>query len=179
MRSVHVLPVIFLLVAACSHAEPAPTRVATPQPIAQPTPVSAAAPVAPPAPAPLPAAPVRAAVYFSFDSSELSSESQSTLQATSDQAQAYSADGIRIEGNCDERGSREYNIALGQRRADAAKRYLINLGVDASRVTAISYGKERPRALGHDEAAWRQNRRDDVIPSSSKTAPAAVTQSER
>jgi peptidoglycan-associated lipoprotein len=181
MRSVRAVRVIFLLVAACSHAEPAPTPVGTPapQPIAQPTPAPAATPVAAPAPAPLPPAFVPAAVYFSFDSSELSSESQSALQAVSDQAQAHPGDSIRIEGNCDERGSREYNLALGQRRADAAKRYLVNLGVDASRVTTISYGKERPRALGHDEAAWRENRRDDVIPSSSKAAPAAVSQAER
>src|SRR2546422_301333 len=73
---------------------------------------------------------------------------------------------IRIEGNCDERGSREYNLALGQRRADAAKKYLTDLGLAADRITTISYGKERPRAPGHDEEAWKENRRDDLVPSS-------------
>ena len=65
----------------------------------------------------------------------------------------------RIEGNCDERGTRDYNLALGERRANAAKNYLVSLGVDASRLTTISYGKERPVALGSDEASWAKNRR--------------------
>jgi len=68
-----------------------------------------------------------------------------------------------IEGHCDERGTREYNIALGERRANAAKNYLVSLGVDASRLTTVSYGKERPVALGSDESAWAQNRRAATI----------------
>ncbi len=66
---------------------------------------------------------------------------------------------VTIEGNCDERGTREYNLALGERRANAAKNYLASLGVDPARMTTISYGKERPVALGSDEAAWALNRR--------------------
>jgi peptidoglycan-associated lipoprotein len=74
---------------------------------------------------------------------------------------------VRIEGNCDERGTGEYNLALGQRRAEAAKKYLLNLGLAGSRITAISNGKEKPRNPGHDEAAWQENRRDDLLPSNS------------
>jgi len=69
---------------------------------------------------------------------------------------------VRIEGNCDERGSEQYNLALGQRRADAAKKYLAGLGVQSPQITAISFGAEKPKAQGHDEEAWKQNRRDDV-----------------
>jgi peptidoglycan-associated lipoprotein len=71
---------------------------------------------------------------------------------------------VRIEGNCDERGTVEYNLVLGQKRADAAKGYLVNLGVDASRLDTISYGKEKPVDPGHDEAAWAKNRRVHFAP---------------
>ena len=70
---------------------------------------------------------------------------------------------VRIEGNCDERGTTEYNLALGQRRAESAKKYLENLGLEASRITAVSNGKEKPRAPGHDEDSRRENRRDDLM----------------
>src|SRR5438105_2999 len=106
---------------------------------------------------------VATSVYFGFDSSELSAQARDTLQAFFDLAQQRPDQNLRIEGNCDERGTREYNLALGQRRADAAKTYLLNLGLEPSRITTISYGEERPRAPGHDKAAWRQNRRDDLM----------------
>ena len=70
---------------------------------------------------------------------------------------------IRIEGNCDERGTVEYNLALGERRASAARDYLINLGVDSDRISIISYGKERPKYPEHNEGAWSKNRRDDFV----------------
>jgi len=70
----------------------------------------------------------------------------------------------------DERGTREYNLALGQRRADGARKYLENLGMESARISTVSYGNERPRATGHNEAAWKQNRRDDLIPSPGKVA---------
>jgi peptidoglycan-associated lipoprotein len=107
-----------------------------------------------------------ASIYFDYDSSELKPESRPLLQSFYDAVQARPDLHVRIEGNCDERGSREYNIALGQRRAEVARRYLVNLGLNGSRITAISNGKEKPRALGHDEDSWRQNRRDDLIPRS-------------
>ena len=71
----------------------------------------------------------------------------------------YTNVSITVEGHCDERGTREYNLALGERRATAVKNFLVALGVDANRIATISYGKERPDALGHNEAAWAQNRR--------------------
>jgi peptidoglycan-associated lipoprotein len=71
----------------------------------------------------------------------------------------YPAKRITIEGHADERGTREYNLALGERRANAAKNYLVSLGIDAGRITTVSYGKEKPVALGSDEASWAQNRR--------------------
>jgi peptidoglycan-associated lipoprotein len=117
---------------------------------------------------------VATSVYFAFDSSELSPDTRAALQTLFDQARQRADQDLRIEGNCDERGTREYNLALGQRRADAAKNYLVGLGLDASHITAISNGKERPRALGDDEAAWSQNRRDDLMP-----ATGAVSQMSR
>ena len=73
---------------------------------------------------------------------------------------------VSVEGHCDERGTRDYNLALGERRANAAKDYLISLGVSASRIKTVSYGKERPVALGHSENAWSQNRRAVTVVSS-------------
>ena len=79
---------------------------------------------------------------------------------------ARSGTDARIEGNCDARGSAEYNLALGERRALAAKQYLIDLGVDASRLSTISYGEERPAVRGQTEAAYARNRRDEFVPAS-------------
>ena len=110
-------------------------------------------------------------VYFAFDKSYLNEESRATLEKLAGAA-ALSGTKLRIEGNCDERGSNEYNIGLGQRRADAAKNYLVNLGVAAGSITTISYGEERPKLLGHDEESWRENRRADVFIS----APPRVSQ---
>jgi peptidoglycan-associated lipoprotein len=70
---------------------------------------------------------------------------------------------IRIEGNCDERGTVEYNLALGEKRANAALDYLVKMGIDPSRISTVSYGKERPMDPGHTEAAWAKNRRDDFV----------------
>jgi peptidoglycan-associated lipoprotein len=165
MPTLRLALAIALAVAACAGKTPPPA----PPPAAEPTAQPAPAPAPPPAPA-APAEPPRraavspASVYFEFDSSDLSADGRSTLQSLSGALKERADLQVRIEGNCDERGSSEYNLALGQRRADAAKRYLVNLGVDASRVTAISNGEEKPRAPGHDEAAWRENRRDDLLP---------------
>jgi peptidoglycan-associated lipoprotein len=102
-------------------------------------------------------------VYFDFDSNAVKDEYRGLVQAHSRYLTTDKRDSrIRIEGNCDERGSREYNLALGQRRAEAAKKYLDQLGVKNQQITAISFGAEKPKANGHDEEAWKQNRRDDV-----------------
>jgi peptidoglycan-associated lipoprotein len=98
-------------------------------------------------------------VFFGFDQYDLSDEAQATLQRQAAWLNANPAVTLLIEGNTDERGTREYNLALGERRATAVKNYLVTLGISPGRVSTISYGKERPVALGHNEAAWAQNRR--------------------
>jgi len=98
-------------------------------------------------------------VFFALDSSTLSAEAQATLDRQASWLKQFTSVNVVIEGHADERGTREYNIALGERRATAAKNYLVNLGVPASRVSTISYGKERPAVMGSDESAWSQNRR--------------------
>jgi peptidoglycan-associated lipoprotein len=101
-------------------------------------------------------------VFFEFDSATLSSEAKEKLSAVGSVLAKYPDLKVRIEGNCDERGSEQYNLALGQRRADAAKRYLTSMGAHDRQLTAISFGDQKPKATGHDEDAWRQNRRDDL-----------------
>ena len=98
-------------------------------------------------------------VFFDYDSSVINSEGEGTLQKQADYLKSHAGTNVTIEGHCDERGTREYNLALGERRATSAKNYLVSLGVDASRVQTISYGKERPAVVGDDESAWAQNRR--------------------
>lgn len=98
-------------------------------------------------------------IFFSYDSSVVESEGQDTLQKQAAYLKGHSDVNVSIEGHCDERGTREYNLALGERRASAAKSYLVSLGVAANRIQTISYGKERPAVVGDDESAWSQNRR--------------------
>jgi len=101
----------------------------------------------------------RDVIYFDTDKYDIDSEDAAALRQQAQYLLQYAQIRATIEGHCDERGTREYNIALGERRANAAKNYLVSLGVPAARLTTISYGKERPVALGSDEAAWAQNRR--------------------
>ena len=101
-------------------------------------------------------------VFFDFDAATLTKEAQEKLTNVAGILTAHPELKLRIEGNADERGTGQYNLALGQRRADAAKKYLDNLGVKAAQITSISFGSEKPKATGHDEEAWKQNRRDDV-----------------
>lgn len=98
-------------------------------------------------------------VFFDYNSSTLSAEAQKTLERQAGWLKQYPDAGISLEGHCDERGTREFNLALGERRASAAKKYLVSLGVKPSRVSTISYGKERPAVIGSNESAWAQNRR--------------------
>ena len=97
-------------------------------------------------------------VFFAFNSSEISDEANDNLLAQSLYLKNHEDVKIQIAGNCDERGSTEYNLALGARRANAAKRVLVNDGIDASRISTISYGKERPLVRGTGENVWRYNR---------------------
>jgi peptidoglycan-associated lipoprotein len=98
-------------------------------------------------------------VHFATDSADVDSEAQSILTAQVAWLRKNPNVRATIEGHCDERGTREYNLALGDRRANSAKTFLVNAGIDASRLTVISYGKERPVDTGSDEGAWAQNRR--------------------
>ncbi|MCK5747210.1 MAG: peptidoglycan-associated lipoprotein Pal, partial [Oricola sp.] len=97
-------------------------------------------------------------VYFAYDQYTLTSEAQSTLSKQAAWLKEYPETRVLVAGNCDERGTREYNLALGARRAEAAKAYLVSLGVDGSRITTVSYGKERPIDPRSTEAAWSMNR---------------------
>ena len=100
-------------------------------------------------------------VYFDFDKYDIKAEYRSMLQEKADLMKQYPSIRVRIEGNCDERGTQEYNLALGERRARAAYEYMIRLGVPAAQLDVISYGKERPAVEGTGEAVWSKNRRDE------------------
>lgn len=101
-------------------------------------------------------------VYFDFDNSDIRVDQVPRIQINADYLNANNVS-IRIEGNCDPRGTNEYNMALGERRALSAKKYLMNLGVAEKRMTTVSYGEERILLHGHDEISWAQNRRDDFV----------------
>jgi peptidoglycan-associated lipoprotein len=101
-------------------------------------------------------------VYFDYDSNAVRDEFRGLVQAHSRYMNDKRDSRVRIEGNCDERGSREYNLALGQRRAEAVKKVMTVLGVGDSRIETTSFGEEKPVATGHDEQAWAQNRRADI-----------------
>ena len=102
-------------------------------------------------------------VFFGFDSSDLTAESRAALEKQAAWMKKFGGVRVVLEGHCDERGTREYNLALGERRANAAKDYLVAFGINPARVKTISYGKERPAALGHNESAWAQNRRSVTV----------------
>jgi peptidoglycan-associated lipoprotein len=102
-------------------------------------------------------------IYFDFDKSFIRDDSRATMKANADYLKANPNVKLRIEGNCDERGTIEYNQALGQRRAQSAKKYLVDMGVKASRISLISYGKEKPVCTESTEECWQKNRRDDFV----------------
>ena len=102
-------------------------------------------------------------VFFGYDSSDLDSDALELLQDQVAWLKQNSDVSVAIEGHCDERGTREYNLALGEKRAQAVKNYLIGLGINPDRVSTISYGKERPAVVGSNDGAWAQNRRSVTI----------------
>lgn len=103
-------------------------------------------------------------VYFDFDKSDLRQDARDALSKNAEALLKKVADAkIKIEGHCDERGSDEYNLALGDRRAKSVAKYLVTLGVKADRIETISYGKEKPAVDGHDESAWSKNRRAEFV----------------
>lgn len=177
-----VAVLLTVLVGACSKKTP---------PVARPMPPPATANAAPPPPPPPPPSPVAEPVpvppmpmedtigskslddlnresplqplFFELDSSEVSMSGQAVMQANAEILKKYPTWQITIEGHCDERGTAEYNLALGERRALAARTYLVSLGIPADKVKTVSYGKEFPFDAGHDDAAWSKNRRAHFV----------------
>jgi peptidoglycan-associated lipoprotein len=147
---------------ACSHEQKEPPAHPAPAPVAAaPRPHRAPAPpveVAHEAPEPK----REPAIYFDFDSALLRPESHDVLQKLASSMRSRNAN-LRIEGNCDELGTIEYNMALGEERARAAQAYLLHLGVPKGRLQTVSYGSQRPKYPGHDDDAHARNRRDDLI----------------
>lgn len=165
MRVLSVFAAVAFLAACSSDADQKAATSGTGQ---------AAAPAAPAAPSTIPmVAPgsvdefvknVGDRVYFDFDKYEVKPEARAQLDRQVEWFKKYPQWKITVEGHCDERGTREYNIALGERRANAVKEYLVAKGVATARIKTISYGKERPAAIGSNEAAWAQNRRGVSVP---------------
>jgi peptidoglycan-associated lipoprotein len=139
-----------LLLAACSSAPP-------PAPPGGPSSIGSSGGYAPGSQQDL-AATAGDRVFFAYDHSDIPSEGQQILQRQSEWLKRYPQVSVTIEGHCDERGTREYNLALGERRATAVKNVLVALGIPAARIQTISYGKERPIVVGSDEAGYAQNR---------------------
>jgi peptidoglycan-associated lipoprotein len=102
-------------------------------------------------------------VYFDYDKSNLRPDAREAANMNAAVIQKYSNWNVRIEGNCDERGTEEYNLSLGERRANTVRDFFVNFGVDAGHVTTVSYGETRPADPGHDESAWAKNRRAEIV----------------
>ena len=112
-----------------------------------------------PAEEPRPAALELGTVYFDYDSAALRSDATGTLKKNGDAMRGATDAVVTLEGHCDERGSEEYNLALGERRAEAVRKYLVDLGIPGSRLRVVSFGEAKPAVMGHDESAWKWNRR--------------------
>lgn len=158
------LIVTFLFVGCSKEEPPPPTAEAQPRPVAPPPP--------PPAPAPAPGPSISQQafqdfqnqdIFFDFDQYDLRTDARGTLDRKATFLNQNGSVRSQIEGHCDERGTNEYNLALGERRANAAKQYLTTAGVNAARLSTISYGEERPLDPGHNEAAWARNRRAHFV----------------
>ena len=109
------------------------------------------------------ARPSERSIYYEYDKSDIRPESRALLESNARYLRENPGVSVRVEGNADERGSAEYNLALGQRRAEAVTRQLKVLGVSESRIEAVSLGKEKPKRSGHDETSWAENRRSDIV----------------
>jgi len=162
-----------LIVACTPKPKPTPPEP-TPAPVSTPTVVT----VEPPAPTPQPTPRVTDDItaktlvelssylkpaFFDYDKADIRTDARDVLAANATWLKRYPNVQFTIEGHCDERGTSQYNLALGDRRANAAKDYLASLGVDAGRIKTVSYGKERPFATGHDEDSWQKNRRAHFV----------------
>ncbi len=179
MKSTRLLPLVLTaLIAACaSTQEEKPADQATQSPAAATTPAPSTRTLDRSSPATTTlrtpsstttssaksTSPGPQSIYFDYDRDEIKPQFQGVIADDAKYLRENPAAHARIEGNADERGSREYNVALGQRRAEAVMKALRLLGVPADRMEAVSYGEEKPRGTGHDEASWAENRRDDVL----------------
>ncbi|MEZ4647817.1 MAG: peptidoglycan-associated lipoprotein Pal [Candidatus Eisenbacteria bacterium] len=145
---------VLLGTSACSKKtvqipDPEPTSTASSTPSHETTPAT-----------PEPARPAELAdIYFDYDQSRIRTDAMTVLNANGKALRGEIGTQVTLEGHCDERGTVEYNLALGDRRARAVKDYLVSYGVESSRISTISYGEERPAVMGHDESAWAENRR--------------------
>ncbi len=157
-----------LLVACASEKAKEPEAVA---PAPAPAPMVEEAPAPAPAPAPVvevdplndPASILaKRSVFFPFDVSAVQEEDKPAVLAHAKYLSEHPDRTVRVQGNCDERGSNEYNLALGQRRAESVKKMLILGGASASQITTVSYGEEKPACSDHNESCWKQNRRGDI-----------------
>jgi peptidoglycan-associated lipoprotein len=157
------------MLSACHHAPqqvaqaPAPAPAQAPAPAAAPADHSADSAQAAQARMAHARSTIEQRIHFEFDQSDVRADDKAVLDAKLPILRANPNMRIRIEGNCDDRGSEEYNLALGQRRAAAAKRYLTNFGIDAGRIDIISYGHERPVCSQGSDECWSQNRRDEFV----------------
>ena len=183
MKKIILSIVLLNLLAACASDVPkeeVKEPAAAPAPVAAEPAAPATAPVEPaqtatapvaaePTPAPAPVENAAASimdsrsVYFPFDVDAVQASDRATVQAHGKYLGENRTAKVRVEGNADERGSSEYNLALGQRRASNVKKLLILSGARTSQIETVSYGEEKPRATGHEEAAWAQNRRADIV----------------
>ncbi len=186
LAALAVCLVVLVSLGACAKKKP---PVTSPAPVEPPPPAVTPTPPPPPPPPPQPVAPVVVPqpedvlatanldelnrlvasqglikpVFFAFDSAELSPDAMSTLKANADTLRKYGSWKVTIEGHCDERGTAEYNLALGEKRSVAARTYLVTLGIPADRLLTVSYGKEFPFDPGHNEEAWAKNRRAQFV----------------
>jgi len=153
--------------AAAPAPAPAPRVAEAPVTRPAPPPEPAVQPVpSPAAPAPAPAAPAGSPlkdVFFDFDKATIREDQKAALNANVGWLKTNGRSKLTIEGHCDERGTAEYNLGLGERRAKAVKDYLVAAGIPTDRIATVSYGKERPFVLGHDESAWKWNRRGQLV----------------
>lgn len=168
MKKVMVGLMLSMLLAACASQKPKETPPAAEQsqPPAATSTEAPAAEAAKPAVNPLDdpnSILAKRSTYYPFDVSTVQSEDRALVEAHAAYLKDHPDQKVRLEGNCDERGSAEYNLGLGQRRADGVKKMFIAGGVHAKQITTVSYGKERPKADCHDESCWSQNRRTDIM----------------
>jgi len=108
-------------------------------------------------------APMMRSIYYEYDTAEITAEGKKIIEANAEYLRSHPGVKVVVEGNADERGSAEYNVALGQRRADSVSKIMSLLGIPSDRVETVSLGKEKPKVNGHDESSWSQNRRSDIV----------------